>query len=168
MGVWANRHTQIDIWGNCHGAEFISRSQSRARRYHMRYTRGVEAKGHMRDRLAELQRQSSRAERYPRKAFRRGDIAGDSRTQHRRELDSTLERWAIDRSEGEDQKKRPLLNSYGRRVIATGYEGKCKGETAIWQNWNAKSAEEQWSWLEALDLYPRRRQVLDSTEELGG
>ena len=53
-------------------------------------------------------------------------------------------------------------------MVETGYEGNCKGETVNRQNWNAKSTEEQWSWVEALDLFPRRRQVLDSTEELGG
>ena len=40
--------------------------------------------------------------------------------------------------------------------------------TAKWKNWRAESPEEQWAWLRTLNLFPRRRPVLGSPEDLGG
>ena len=98
--------------GNGQGVAFIYRLQSLACRYHRRYTRGVEAKGDMPDRLAELQIDKV-AERTDilTNQLEEGDIAGDLRSQLRSELGSILERWESDRSEEADQTTRPLLNS---------------------------------------------------------
>ena len=38
---------------------------------------------------------------------------------------------------------------------------------ARWINWQKKSTLGQWRWLKGLGIYPRRRPVMDSTEELG-
>ena len=83
------------------------------------------------------------------------------------------------RSDEEDQKKRPLLNSSEWAALEAGYEGtlcalhcdskslNCIGGNAKWGNRNSKTTEGQWSWLGALNLFRRRRPVMDITEELG-
>ena len=68
-------------------------------------------KGDMWDRLAELQIDKVASRKDSPKKKLEGDIDGDLRAQLRRELGGILERWGSGRSEEEDQKKRPLLNS---------------------------------------------------------
>ena len=75
-----------------HSWPFIRRLQWRSCRYHMRYTRGVEAKGDMRDRLEELQIDKVAAQKdTPAKQLEDGEIHGDLRSQLRRE--SWAEFW---------------------------------------------------------------------------
>ena len=63
----------------------------------MRYTRGVEAKGDMWDRLAELQIYKVAAQKdIPTKQLEDEEIAGDLRAHLRRELGEILERWESD------------------------------------------------------------------------
>ena len=38
----------------------------------------------------------------------------------------------------------------------------------MWHEWLRNTADEQWLWLGSLNLYPRRRPVLPSTEEIEG
>ena len=114
----------------------------------------------------------------PAKQLEDEEISGDMRAQLRRELGGILERWGSDRCEEADQKERPLLESAEWAVVEAGYDAaRCENHldtqaqnriTAKWKNWRAKSTEKQWDWLEALNLYHRRRPVLDITEELGG
>ena len=67
----------------------------------MRYTRGVEAKGDMRGRLAELQIDKVAAQiDIPTKQLEDEEIAGDSRSQLRGELGGILGRCESGRSKG--------------------------------------------------------------------
>ena len=74
--------------------------------------------------------------------------------------------------------KRPLLEYEEWRAIEALYEESSQNtghldaqahgvEIARWKNWQAETIDEQWSWLAALGISPRRRPVLDITEELG-
>ena len=89
----------------------------------MRYTRGVESKGDIWDRLEELQIDKVSAQKdIPAKQLGVEEISGDLRAQLRRELGGILEIWECDRTEESDQKKRPLLDSEELGVIDAGYD----------------------------------------------
>ena len=78
----------------------------------MRYTRGLEAKGDMWGRLAELKIEKVAVQKdIPTKQLEDEEIAGWGRAQLRRELVGIHHRWESGRSEEEDQKKRPFLDS---------------------------------------------------------
>ena len=122
---------------------FILRLQSSACRYRVRYTREVESEGDMRGRKGELQIDKVEGQKdFPKKnledAGAVGCVWGGAwylRAQPMRDFGSILVRWGSDRREEADQKKRPLLNSYGWVAIEAGYVGSYNGETTKWQNW---------------------------------
>ena len=98
------------------------------------------------DRLAEFQIDKVEVQRdTPARQLEDDEIAGDTRAQLRGELGGILDRWGSGRNEEEDQKKRPLLDSDGWRVIEAGYDATRRSnhldartqrwEAAKWQNW---------------------------------
>ena len=112
----------------------------------MRYTRGVEAKGDMRGRLAEFQIDKVEVKKdTPTKQLGDEEIDGEEMAQLRRELGGIQARWDSGRSEEEDQQKRPLLDSDDWRAIEEGYEAARSSnhldtqtqqwETVKWRNW---------------------------------
>ena len=97
-----------------------------------------------------------------------------------RKLPNEIEsRWESSREEDAGISKRPLI-MYGEwRAIESGYseekrkrshleEQRSDGNMERWENWQKKPIGEQWDWLKGLGIYPRRRPVLESTEDLGG
>ena len=114
----------------------------------------------------------------PAKQLEDESAVGVEREQLQEELGGIDEKCESDRPEEEDWAIRPNLTSEDWRAIAYGYgipTNSYKVSTQIqhWetiksQNWRAKPTEDQWPWLEALSLFHRRRQVMGSTEEIGG
>ena len=106
--------TYVDNFGgNDHGVAFLRQANGSACRFHMKYARGVVARGDIWGKLAEFQIDRVSAQRgILGRKLAEGDIPNALRTEIRNELEGIRERWETPRSEEADQERRPFLSSY--------------------------------------------------------
>ena len=146
----------------------------------MRYTIRIRLKVSQREHMAELQIDRIVLQRDILVRQNESDGTEVEKMEFNRRLIASIDdRWGSSREEDADATKKPLIGYAEWRVIESRYAEEARNRSHLgeqrseedmdrWTNWKNKPTLEQWKWSAEIGLYPRRRPVLHSTEELGG